>query len=204
MANTSAESAKPALTDGSMSQHTHGQVRRYDQGCRCDQCLDAKERQREYDRERYRVKCDEIKARSKARYYDMKRRGVKDPMSESRREHKRQMAAAWYRSNKNRALDAARVYRQTERGRLVHQVSSALRRSRLRGAPGFCTIEQAQARVDYFGGLCSYCHEAPFEHLDHAIPVSRGGTSWPSNLRPACSQCNLSKWTKTWKEFLAA
>lgn len=58
------------------------------------------------------------------------------------------------------------------------------------------------ARVDYYGGMCSYCQSAPFEHIDHAIPVARGGSNWPSNLRPSCGDCNLRKWTKTAMEFL--
>ncbi len=68
------------------------------------------------------------------------------------------------------------------------------------GANGTATLEQEAARIAYYGGVCAYC-EGPYEHLDHAIPLSRGGTGWPANLRPACASCNLSKHTKTPKEF---
>lgn len=39
---------------------------------------------------------------------------------------------------------------------------------------------------------CVYC-DAPFEHVDHAHPRALGGTDDPTNLVPACAECNLSK-----------
>jgi len=49
------------------------------------------------------------------------------------------------------------------------------------------------ARWNYFGGRCWMCFAVARE-FDHVIPLSRGGTNWPSNLRPACAPCNLKKW----------
>ena len=62
-------------------------------------------------------------------------------------------------------------------------------------AVGTCTHDQAQARFDYYGGCCAYCRTALSGewHWDHVIPLSRGGTAWPSNLRPACPDCNRRK-----------
>lgn len=43
---------------------------------------------------------------------------------------------------------------------------------------------------------CQYCgHFAPQVqlHVDHIVPVTRGGTSAPSNLRTACEDCNMGK-----------
>jgi 5-methylcytosine-specific restriction endonuclease McrA len=128
---------------------------------------------------------------------------VVDPLTPHRAAKNRAKANEWYHANKERAAESVRSYRQTPRGRAVHQTSNMLRRARIRGAAGSCSVEQLQARIDYYGGLCSYCKVSPFEHVDHAIPVARGGTNWPSNLRPACSDCNLRKWTKTAMEFLA-
>jgi hypothetical protein len=68
-------------------------------------------------------------------------------------------------------------------------------------AEGTCTNRQAQARYDFYGGCCAYCHVplGPFDakprpwHWDHVIPLSKGGTAWPANLRPSCAHCNQRK-----------
>lgn len=50
-------------------------------------------------------------------------------------------------------------------------------------------------------GQCRFCG-APAEHVDHAVPRSRGGNNTPENLQGACAACNLSKNNKTSEEFL--
>jgi 5-methylcytosine-specific restriction endonuclease McrA len=49
---------------------------------------------------------------------------------------------------------------------------------------------------------CVYCG-GPFEHVDHVIPASRGGTDDPDNLVPACTPCNTSKGNKLLAEWRA-
>lgn len=66
------------------------------------------------------------------------------------------------------------------------------RRARKVKIGGSSTPEQIAGRVAMFGGKCWMCG-GPYEHLDHVIPVVRGGSDWPANLRPACARCNLSK-----------
>src|ERR1017187_8031238 len=56
----------------------------------------------------------------------------------------------------------------------------------LRNAPGFHSEAQVKDRIAYFGDRCAYC-SGPYEHIDHAIPLSKGGSLWPSNLVPSCS-----------------
>lgn len=67
-----------------------------------------------------------------------------------------------------------------------------IRRARQMGAAGTATPEQIAARVSYYGGRCWMCGD-PWEHIDHVKPVAVGGPNWPSNLRPACADCNLRK-----------
>lgn len=51
-------------------------------------------------------------------------------------------------------------------------------------------------------GLCRYCGTAdgPF-HVDHVVPVIKGGSDDVSNLALACQGCNLSKGSKTLEEW---
>jgi 5-methylcytosine-specific restriction endonuclease McrA len=52
---------------------------------------------------------------------------------------------------------------------------------------------------------CFYCPNELAEssmHLDHQVPLSRGGAHAPVNIVPACESCNTRKSTKTPDEFL--
>ena len=52
-------------------------------------------------------------------------------------------------------------------------------------------------RLSMYGHKCWICRDAPYEHLDHVKPLSKGGWHMLSNLRPACARCNLKK-NSTW------
>lgn len=59
-------------------------------------------------------------------------------------------------------------------------------------------IRRLIARHD---GLCAYCKTEPFEHIDHVVPLARGGRHAIGNLLPACQTCNLTKGAKTLSEW---
>ena len=73
-------------------------------------------------------------------------------------------------------------------------------RGRKNKAGGKYTVDQIAARIVLFGSRCAYCGAA-YQHLDHVIPLARGGTNWPANLRPACRRCNSRKSDKDWREW---
>lgn len=50
-------------------------------------------------------------------------------------------------------------------------------------------------------GRCYYCCREARLEIDHYIPVSRGGTNWPDNLRLACHGCNAEKGNKLVSEW---
>lgn len=124
---------------------------------------------------------------------------------------------AYYYKNKETSLEKHRIWCSNNKEKCQlqnkrwlkehpeqHREISHRRRARKAGAQGTCSAEQAVARIAFYGGMCAYCHVAPHEHLDHVIPLSRGGTNWPANLRPACARCNISKKDKflsEWKGF---
>ena len=56
-------------------------------------------------------------------------------------------------------------------------------------------------RMSVFEFKCAYCN-GPFEHIDHVIPLTKGGPHCPSNLRPACRKCNCSKNNKLLKDWV--
>lgn len=91
------------------------------------------------------------------------------------REHRLAKQAAWKRENRARATALENV-----------------RRGRKAGAAGAASPVQIAARVAYYGGRCWLCRD-PWQQIDHVKPISKGGSNWPANLRPACAPCNLAK-----------
>lgn len=110
---------------------------------------------------------------------------------------------AWRADNPERRRDAAARARR-ERPE-VHRASNTRRKARKRAAPGTHTAQDIRDLLARQGGLCAYCAEPHGEdyHVDHRVPLSRGGSNGPENLCIACAPCNLSKNDKTPEEFAA-
>jgi 5-methylcytosine-specific restriction endonuclease McrA len=55
-------------------------------------------------------------------------------------------------------------------------------------------------------GLCPYCRVALSDtyHVDHIMPLARGGTNYRSNIQLTCATCNLRKHAKDPAEFAAS
>lgn len=65
-----------------------------------------------------------------------------------------------------------------------------------------CITPESESRViAAYGNSCVYCG-APHEHLDHVVPLSKGGPHCVSNLRTSCASCNLSKGHSMLEVFL--
>lgn len=53
--------------------------------------------------------------------------------------------------------------------------------------------------------ICRLCGSTEQLEVDHIIPRSRGGQSYPSNLQTLCKRCNMSKGSRVpWGQFLAS
>ena len=85
----------------------------------------------------------------------------------------------WCRRNPQRALETSRR-----------------RRARLVGAETFSVSARDIAKLmARFQHSCAYCRVALGSacHIDHVVPLARGGSNGIGNLVPACPSCNLSK-----------
>ncbi len=84
-------------------------------------------------------------------------------------------------------------------------LNAAVRRFRMRAAyVQEVTLEHLALLLEAQEGRCRYCHTplGADKHLDHRIPLARGGTHQPSNVCFACPQCNHRKNAKIEAEFL--
>jgi 5-methylcytosine-specific restriction endonuclease McrA len=62
---------------------------------------------------------------------------------------------------------------------------------------GSFTPEEWGALCAAYDFKCLCCGDKKPLEADHVIPVSKGGTSWISNIQPLCKSCNSSKGAKT-------
>lgn len=71
------------------------------------------------------------------------------------------------------------------------------------GLVGILTDREWASIVRLFGNSCAYCEEIGQRfHLEHVVPISRGGDTVKENVVPACRKCNLTKGARTPKEWL--
>ena len=64
-----------------------------------------------------------------------------------------------------------------------------------RGVEGTSTPDDIKRIYADQKGKCAICREKVDQgyHVDHIVPISKGGTNWPSNLQITCPPCNRSK-----------
>jgi len=151
-----------------------------------------------------------------AAYYDANRERIKNT---SRRTHARN---ALYISNRNKSMRVklnarAQLWRDKNRDRVKANTNSYYAANKERMRPG---RKEAAARRRAAGriepgfvnrlmsmqkGKCACCGigiKHKLHHLDHIIPVAKGGDSSNNNLQLLCPSCNLSKSAKHPIDFM--
>jgi 5-methylcytosine-specific restriction endonuclease McrA len=152
------------------------------------------ERQREYMRIYRQTNAEKERERHR-RYYEADSRGI------------RERTRLYYEANKETAREQKRVWHNAnpERGRAYRHRRRALKR----GAEGRHTADDlralatAQTPRGKTHPACWWCGKdtAGKYHVDHRIPLSRGGGNSPDNLVISCARCNLRKHAKMPQEF---
>lgn len=82
------------------------------------------------------------------------------------------------------------------KNRAAESAYMARRRARIYASGGHHTADDIKRLFDAQGGRCSYCRtklkDGQF-HVDHIIPLVKGGSNGPQNLQITCKWCNASK-----------
>lgn len=140
-----------------------------------------KERYRETDRQRYANDPQHFRNKRKRNYW-------------LKVDHSRKLSADYNRNRrvvkKDHVTRVEKAYRDNNPEKIY--LKNLKRRLAQHSTRGKASLEQIKQRMAFFGNCCAYCN-GPYEEVDHVIPLSRGGTNWPANLRPACSHCNRKK-----------
>lgn len=78
--------------------------------------------------------------------------------------------------------------------RIYHRQKSKRRKAMERGSIGVhVKPRQIRARFAEFDHRCAYCGAGGDLHIEHLVPIARGGTHVLGNILPACQRCNFSK-----------
>jgi 5-methylcytosine-specific restriction endonuclease McrA len=95
----------------------------------------------------------------------------------------RAYAKAWKSRNKDKVLEQSRKYYRENSEKLTEQ--QRINRAK---NPNFRDVQASASRR----------RRAKIKnlHIDHVIPISKGGTDTLDNVRPSHAKCNLSKGNK--------
>lgn len=144
-------------------------------------------------------------------------KSIKRANHESNRERNNRRAREWHENNKDRVARRKRAFKEAnrevikERLRKWHsanpnwrRAAENRRRARKLSAGGCYTTIDVQQQYDAQKGQCYYCkcQVGDSYHVDHAIPLSRGGSNGPENIVIACQPCNQSKGAKLPHEWV--
>jgi 5-methylcytosine-specific restriction endonuclease McrA len=159
-------------------------------------------RQREYNS----THKDRIAARKRDYYFSNKER-IKEYRS-ANADRMREQSRIYRVVNADRIRERKRTYRQSEHGKAGHRAESHKRRSRIVAAGGMHTANDIgsirRAQTDKRGRLICWWCSRPIHgnyHIDHRIPLTRGGSNDPGNLVISCPTCNLRKHDKLPQEW---
>lgn len=134
----------------------------------------------------------------------------KEKMREYRKTHAKrylQHKRNWYANHREYARQASSNFRKRRPDRIA--VSNAKRRALSKGCKVLSEAVDKLYAIARSGEhiACFYCGDKVSGrslHLDHIIPLSRGGDHTPENLCFSCAPCNLSKANKTPEEWRAS
>lgn len=145
---------------------------------KCRDCHNA------YHRQFYKRDPEKVKKRA-AKYFAANRAELNQKRKIYRQNHIEQELATskrWAQNNR----DKSRAYRAK---------NSAKRKK----AKAFHVTNKDITKI--LNLKCFYCQEAPSEHVDHIIPLTRGGNHSVGNLIGSCARCNIRKSNKTIMEY---
>lgn len=150
----------------------------------------------------YANKNKDQKAESDKKYREKNKKKIADRGKQWRidnYEYQKQKAALWREKNKARKAITDKAWAQNNKEN-VRNIS--LRRRAKIATNGIFKVTKKEIVVLLNKG-CLYCGKEA-EHIDHIIPISKGGRHSIGNLTGACAGCNLSKgarfvteWKKT-------
>lgn len=109
----------------------------------------------------------------------------------------KQRAHLHYQDNKERHHRLSREWNRNHpnQSRAIKHRARVLRISRIAASDRHFTAKDIERQYKAQKGRCYWCGKklGKSYHVDHIVPIARGGSNAPENIVIACPPCNLSK-----------
>lgn len=125
------------------------------------------------------------------------------------KKHIFEMVKKYKTENKEYYSEWHKQYAQTSKGKAVAKAGRQNRRARVKNATGSHTAKDILNLFDLQSGKCVYCNKKLHKtkrnsyHVDHIVPLAKGGSNAVDNLQILCARCNMQKHDKMPEEFAA-
>src|SRR5690606_3315005 len=114
--------------------------------------------------------------------------------------HSPEWGAEYYATNRDKIRASQAAYRSTPSGRAARRAANL--RYKVRKLERDCGCTNGRAlRLVMESGICACCGSTA-EHVDHVVPLAKGGMHCVSNLVPSCAKCNLVKSDREFGDFV--
>lgn len=146
----------------------------------------------------YQRNAESERARKAKRYAENpeKIREIKRRSAEKHRDKIKSYSREYYRKNHERLAQYGKSWRANnpEKRRILDRNRAA----REQNAEGKFSVDDIKNLMSLQRSKCANCKGCLRHsyHIDHIIPLARGGTNWPKNLQLLCPPCNLRKNSK--------
>lgn len=160
-----------------------------------------------YHADYYRRNAEKLKTRARIRWREDPDAKLKDKNSRDKRRDKirayDRMRAERDRE-KNKLILQRWIENNPDRYRAIARASAHRRRTRQAAACGTHSCDDIAALLHGQKGRCWWCGIKVNDHyhVDHRLPISKGGSNDKSNLVISCAPCNRRKGAKMPWEFM--
>lgn len=159
----------------------------------CKEC--ANKKSRENHAKYYAANQEQLVKKSREWYHSNKQKAA-------------ERAKRYHHENKDAIAEKRKEYRENNKNKLAEYMKSwwqanpekrkehkSRRRWLKKNATGSHTADDIKAQHKRQKGRCYYCSckVGKSYHVDHVIPLTRGGSNGPENIVIACQFCNISK-----------